>query len=200
MLNWRGSEIDAESIGLPPRNVPENRQMRRLLLLRHARAERLEAGRADRDRALTADGRGDAARLGRYMALQAVAINHALVSPAARTRETWDIIEEAGVHATARTDDRIYEAEPETLLDIVAETPSGIGTLLMVGHNPGFHAAAAMLVAGGDPALRRRLDDGFPTAALAWIGFDIDDWSRLRRQSGVLERFVSPRSLVGAAE
>ena len=58
----------------------------RLLIFRHAKAEKSSPGMRDRDRPLAARGLKDAARMGAYMAHHALAPRHALVSPARRTR------------------------------------------------------------------------------------------------------------------
>ena len=64
--------------------------MRRLLLLRHAKAERSQPGGRDHDRVLTQRGRADAKTLGAYLARHRLVPDRALVSTAARTRETWE--------------------------------------------------------------------------------------------------------------
>jgi len=65
----------------------------------------------------------------------------------------------------------------------------------MIGHNPGIQELANLLMASGDIDARQRLLEKFPTAALAVIDFQIDDWSALAPHSGRLDRFVSPRAL-----
>ena len=62
----------------------------RLMIFRHAKAEKGAPGTRDRDRPLAARGLKDAPRMGAYMAHHALVPRHALVSPARRTRETWD--------------------------------------------------------------------------------------------------------------
>ena len=65
--------------------------------------------------------------------------------------------------------------------------------LLVVGHNPGLHDLAVQLIASGDVEARERINEKLPTSGLVVIEFPYDDWSRLHRSSGRLERFVSPR-------
>ena len=72
-------------------------------------------------------------------------------------------------------------------------------TLLVVGHNPGLHELAVMLIASGDVEARERLKEKLPTSGLVIIDFAFDDWSRLHPQCGRLERFVTPKSLASAA-
>ena len=65
--------------------------MRRLLLFRHAKAERSEPGMEDRARKLIERGRKDAAKIGAYMATHALIPDWVIASPSARTQETWKI-------------------------------------------------------------------------------------------------------------
>jgi hypothetical protein len=43
-----------------------------------------------------------------------------------------------------------------------------------VGHNPGLHETARLLIAAGDVEIRERLNEGLPTAGLALIDFPVD--------------------------
>jgi phosphohistidine phosphatase len=70
---------------------------------------------------------------------------------------------------------------------------------MVIGHNPGLHDLALMLVAAGDVDARELLREKLPTSGLVIIDFAFDNWSKLHPQSGRLERFVSPRSLESAA-
>ena len=175
--------------------------MRRLLLLRHAKAERLQQGGRDRDRVLTDRGRDDAARVGAFLVRHALVPDLVVVSPAARTRETWDFAAAAFADGPAAVhDDHIYEAGSQALLDAIKETDSRVATLLLVGHNPGMHELARLLIASGDLEARQRLNEDFPTAALAVIDFALRNWSRLHPQSGRLDRFVDRHSLAAATD
>jgi phosphohistidine phosphatase len=170
--------------------------MLRLLLLRHAKAERSRPGEGDHDRALAERGRTDAPRIGRYMARHGFVPDLALVSTAVRTRETWALCEPVFERRPPATfDRRIYEAEPQAILGAIRETDRGVATLLVVGHNPGLQELATMLVASGDVDARQRMKEGFPTSALAIVNFALDDWQSLHPRAGRLEHFVTPRSL-----
>lgn len=168
----------------------------RLMLLRHAKSEKAEPGMRDRDRPLNARGRSDAPKLGSYMARHALIPDLVLVSPARRTKETWDGLATAfSVSPAVKFDDRLYDANAAKILDVIRETKRGVSTLLVIGHNPGLHEAALLLIAAGDVEARERLHEGLPTTGLAVIDFPMDDWAKLHPRSGRLERFISPRSL-----
>jgi phosphohistidine phosphatase len=175
--------------------------MRRLLLLRHAKAERSQPGGRDQDRVLTDRGCADAPKLGAYMVRHALKPDLVVVSGSARTRETWALVAAAFDKSPAvNFEDRVYEAPAEAILQVIKETDPKIGTLLVIAHNPGLQELAAMLVAAGDVEARQRLKEDFPTAALAVIDFALGDWSRVHLHAGRLEHFVTPRSLEVATE
>ena len=174
--------------------------MRRLLLFRHAKAERSDPGMEDRARRLVERGQKDAATVGAYMASHALVPDRVMTSPSARTRETWKFAAHAFKLApTATPVERLYDATPHDILGVIKAAPRGAQTLLILGHNPGLHAAALLLIASGDMETRERLREKMPTCGLVIIEFAFDDWAKLHPQSGRLERFVTPRSLSAAA-
>lgn len=129
----------------------------RLVLLRHAEAEVF--GASDAERVLTARGRVDAAAVGRWLAAEGVVPDLAVVSPAARARETWTLVA-AGLPAAppCEVDLRVYANDVDTLLAVVEEADPAVGTLAVVGHNPSVSDLAHAL--GSDA-------DGFRPAAVA---------------------------------
>lgn len=167
--------------------------MRRLILFRHASADRAAPGAADRERPLSERGRADAIRVGAYLARHSLIPKHVMVSPALRTRDTWKLAV-AGLAAPVPAQPRepLYDATAAAIIDVIKTTPAGAGTLLIVGHNPGLHEAALLLIASGNQDLRERLREDLPAAGLAVITFAIDNWQGLRPHSGRLERFVTP--------
>jgi phosphohistidine phosphatase len=175
--------------------------MRRLLLLRHAKAERAQPGEEDHDRVLAERGRTDAARLGAYLVRHGLVPDLALVSTSTRTRETWSLVTKAFNQAPpVRFDERIYESSPQAILTVVCEAAPNATTLLVVGHNPGLQELAATLIASGDVDARRRLKEEFPTAAVAVITFAADGWRGVHPHGGRLEHFVGPKWLETATD
>lgn len=170
--------------------------MLRLMLLRHSKAERAQGGERDHERRLAERGRGDAPILGAYMEKHGYRPDAVVVSTAKRTRETWSLVAaEMDGKPKVEFDERIYESTPEDILQVVQETGKRIRTLLIVGHNPSLHELAMTLIATGDIAARQRLQEGFPTSALAVIEFALERWDRLHAHSGRLEHYVTPRLL-----
>jgi len=149
--------------------------MRRLLLLRHAKAERAKPGERDRDRMLTTRGRADATVIGSHIARLGLVPDLVLVSPATRSEETWALVAPAFSPAPRVVkDERIYTGR-KRLISIIRETHDA-QVLLIVGHNPGLHDVAVRLILEA----RERVNEKLPTSGLVVIDLPFDDWSRLR--------------------
>ena len=165
--------------------------MRRLLLLRHAKAGR-PLGVTDHARPLAPRGQAQAPQVGRHLAEAGLRPDLALVSTAARTRETWALVAAALGEVPVRFKRRIYEADLAGLLALLRGTPRDVATLLVVEHNPGIEDLGRALAGTGEADALARLHRKVRTAALAVLDFDGEDWSALEPGRGRLERFVAP--------
>lgn len=168
--------------------------MRRLILLRHAKAER-PLGVSDLERPLAARGRRDATRIGRYLAQEGLRPAKVVVSPSRRTVETWEALRGAFTGLEAEAVGTLYDASTFRMLTVIHAIPDDAESLLVIGHNPGTEDLAIQLSGSGDQAGRKGMREKFPTAALAVIDFEVARWNEVERGSGRLERFVIPRSL-----
>ncbi len=172
----------------------------RLMLLRHAKAEKAESGMHDRARALSARGRNDAAQIAAHMARQGLQPERAVVSSAQRTRETWERMAPAfPSKPVVGYEDRLYDASTETIVAVIKAAGRAAGALLVIGHNPGLYDTARLLLAHRG-AEAHALDDGLPTAGLIVIDFAEDDWRKLAARSGRLKEFVTPRLIRSAKD
>lgn len=165
--------------------------MPRLILLRHAKADTPEGGK-DRERPLAEAGREAARRVGQRLADLALHPDLALVSPARRTRETWDLVAEALGETAVRVEDELYATTAEGLLEVLREIEPEVGTVLVVGHNPGIEDLARLLVGVTDPTSGAQMMQTFPAAAFAVLDFPVAGWREIEPRSGRLERFVGP--------
>ncbi len=168
--------------------------MLRLLLLRHAKAA-WPAGILDVDRPLAQRGQAAALLMGSYLKKERLEPDLAIVSSARRTQETWERVQPILGEIAMRPDGRIYEAPVGRLLEVVREVEPEIGTLLVIGHNPGFEELAKLLIGEGDMDSILRLGQKYPTAGLAVIDFELASWGDVGKKAGRLERFVTPKSL-----
>ncbi|HBY24869.1 MAG: histidine phosphatase family protein [Propionibacteriaceae bacterium] len=161
-----------------------------LIVLRHAKSA-WDTGDTDASRPLAARGRADAPVMG--SALRDYPIDLALVSVAARTRETWQLAEAAGAKATeVRFLPELYGAWAEQVVDLLRGVSEDDATVLVVGHEPTVSELVEELAAPS--ALRDRAVGHFPTAGLAVLSYD-GAWANLDDGDAVLERFETPRTL-----
>jgi len=163
-------------------------QSRRLVVIRHAKAE--QAGATDFERALADRGRTDAAALGAWLSAEGVAADHALVSGAVRTRQTWTAIADAaGWGVEPDLDEGLYAAGPETALDILRGAPDESRSLVLIGHNPTVAYLAQLLDdGGGDLAATNEMAMGYPTCAATVLSYD-GAWAALGEQSAQVVAF-----------
>jgi phosphohistidine phosphatase len=144
--------------------------MRRLILFRHGKAETAGPSGGDRERRLTTRGCADSAATAQWLSEAGFTPDLILLSPAARTQETWDAARAFFPEAHVEPRERLYLATPQAIRDVVEAASAEAGTVMVIGHNPGLQELGLELVAGGGAPRpqARHMEDGFPTAA-AWV-------------------------------
>jgi phosphohistidine phosphatase len=124
-----------------------------------------------------------------------------LCSTARRARETWQLVgEKLGAHPQTIFEDRVYEASIVDLLDLVRQTPTDVGTLLVVGHDPATRAGTLELASAQPSDKEAKLLGAvrvkYPTAAIAVLSFS-GSWADLSPGEAHLDDFVVPGDLHG---
>src|SRR4051794_14828002 len=168
--------------------------MRTLHLLRHAKSSWGEPSLADHDRPLAPRGQEAAAAMHAHLARIGFEVDLVLVSSARRAQQTWELVAPGLVARAVRTEPRIYDASQEDLLRLVRRLDDTVRSVLLVGHDPGFHQLAISLAGAGDEDALTALHSKYPTGALASFTFDVD-WSAIGPRAGRLVSFVRPRDL-----
>lgn len=166
---------------------------KQLLILRHAKSAWDTETESDFERPLSKRGQRDAPRMGHWLGQQGLIPDYVISSPALRAKQTTlKVCEALKLDATRlHWDNRIYEASPGTLLQVLASCPKRAHRVLLVGHNPGLELLLGYLC--NDIPLPA---DGklLPTATLAHIEMP-DDWTQLDPGVGHLNALTRPRSL-----
>jgi phosphohistidine phosphatase len=117
-----------------------------------------------------------------------------LCSPARRARETLDRVQAAlGEEVDVLYEDALYGATEAGVLARLRVLPRDVGSVMVIGHNPGLWELALALSSEGTELARLR--EKYPTATLATIDLPADDWSALERGGGELVAYVRPRGL-----
>lgn len=151
--------------------------LRELLILRHAKSDHSDPTLADIDRPLSDRGREDAHKIGQWIAQQQLHPDLIITSPAKRTLQTLRRARsyfDADGHISCMENSAVYESSHDTLLSVLAQTPTAPRTLL-VGHNPGLESLLTYLTE--DARLQQEVKL-FPTCALAQLVLPAD-WTTL---------------------
>ncbi|MEJ2059075.1 MAG: histidine phosphatase family protein [Gammaproteobacteria bacterium] len=161
--------------------------MKHLALLRHAKSSWDDPGQSDFERPLNKRGRHDAPEMGRRLKKHGYNFDLVLASPAQRVRETLALLAETfPFDGQAITwVDTIYEADPDTLLQVVRECPGEAERVLMVGHNPGFTLLGNRLCG--------MAIDNVPTCGFLDMTLDIGAWPEASPGCARLVRFDYPK-------
>ena len=142
--------------------------IKKLTLLRHAKAVTALPGIDDHARKLNGRGRGAAAQVGIETA--GARPDLVLCSDAVRTRETWEILSHTwDILPPVLFESALYLAEADALLGRLRRLAPEIGHAWLIGHNPGLEELASELTGQFT---------GLTTAARARIEFE-GDWRSL---------------------
>ncbi|WP_250445322.1 histidine phosphatase family protein [Actinotalea sp. C106] len=171
---------------------------RRLVLLRHAKAE-ATGGTSDELRPLSLTGRRQCAQVGARLLESGLVPGHVLVSSALRTRQTWELLRVAlGEDASpvVEVEDLLYEARTHDVLELVRGVDPEVRTVLVVGHEPTMSATTAVLARTPDATGDTDTDTGhlaqvrtgLSTATFAVL--EVEDWAGLGRGTATLREVI----------
>ncbi len=171
--------------------------MKTVLLMRHAKSAWDNPTLGDFDRPLAARGRDACPRMAAHMRDAGLTPDCVICSAAVRAVETWTLMAPLfDGDIPMAEDEALFHAGPQGMLAALQASPGDAGKILLIAHSPGMEIIAASLSGpDSDHEASARLRAKFPTAALAVIEFEIDNWCRLGENGGRLSRFVVPRDL-----
>lgn len=157
-----------------------------LFVIRHAKSD-WSFDVSDFDRPLNARGFKNAPRMATRLAQYAIQPRQLISSPAKRAITTAQIFaEHLGLPVNAiQTDQRIYEALPNTLLQIINGLDNDVDSVAFFGHNPGLTLLINYLA---DENIYN-----LPTCGLVHIRFDdVADWASISGNTGTNAWFTTP--------
>lgn len=162
---------------------------RHLAILRHAKSSWSNAAIPDHDRPLNARGRRAASLVGRHLSEAGLHPELVLCSSATRATQTLDLLDIAE-NTETMVEDLLYWADAGVLLDRLRQIADTVGSVLLVGHNPGVEELTRVIVAD-----QMAWAEKFPTAAIAILDLPIPAWTCLGAGIGDLREFVVPPDL-----
>lgn len=169
--------------------------VRWLYLLRHAKSSWDDPELADIDRPLAGRGRRDAEAMAAYLREQGIVPALVLCSPARRARQTLKPLKARLSGSRVVIDEGLYAASADRLLRSVHEIDDAVPSALLIAHEPGIRQLALLLAGSGEEQARSRVEEKFPTGALAALAVSAGHWSALAPGDAELRWFVRPKDL-----
>lgn len=163
---------------------------RRLTLLRHGKAQPIDACAEDYERALTHRGSIEAREMAVRLVHRDLIPDLMLVSPAERAWATAAIVAEACELDAKQVQcaRELYLATPEGTWRLLARHHTTLGHILICGHNPGLSQIASRF---GPKPQRREL----PSAGIATAFWHDAEWSTLQPESADACELDDPESM-----
>lgn len=164
-----------------------------LLLLRHGHASVTPPSwddRGDFGRQLSEHGEQQSTQVGEWIKSHYLEPDSVVCSSAVRTVGTAITVSVAAEldQSMIEFEDSIYEAEVQSLIDVLCRTPKQVQRLLFVGHNPGLETLAKKLV-GNVP--RSTTGEMMAPATLVHIVID-GEWSQALEVSASCQQVYRP--------
>ncbi|MCF6275831.1 MAG: histidine phosphatase family protein [Robiginitomaculum sp.] len=164
---------------------------KRLFLLRHAIAVN-EISDGDISRALAPKGKEDARALGQYMLDNSYVPDLVLCSPARRTRETLEGLQNHLEINNINKPDILYSGSTGDYLHEIQQCEDSHQNILIIAHNPSIYELLILLAAQGDDSMMQRLSEGYAPATLSIINCICEKWADIQPAENELYALVNP--------
>jgi len=161
--------------------------MKRLIFVRHGKAEDESSGISDFERSLTNKGKIISRLMARRLSEREASIGVILTSSAFRAFETAMIFAtEFGIDADKilLSNDIYYNMSFENLPTVLSVISEDADVVTLFGHNPSFTQIAN--------SLSREGCDTIPKSGIICVSFKIPTWSDIGRNNGKIEYFLKP--------
>ena len=152
--------------------------MARIILIRHGKTEIPTQEKHDFDRSLIQRGQQNSSAVAVFMRDHKMLPQLVLVSPAARTRETYEFMKPHWPDDIAvKFIDELYEASADTLLKVIFNNCGVQSNVAVIGHNPSLVILLNHMLADNyHAAFNGRVTEHdlsyFPTCCFADVGFE----------------------------
>lgn len=167
--------------------------MARITLIRHGKAEMPGIGGNDFERGLIQRGIQNAETVGQFMQAHKLLPDLVLVSPARRTRQTYELMSASWPNLPRVVyEGKLYDVSADTLLRLIFEHGSDTGSVAVIGHNPSLTVLLSHFVGLVDGEINLGY---FPTCCVADVGFDAAKIADIYPEEGRLLSFVRARDL-----
>lgn len=162
--------------------------MKRLILVRHSKAEHHNFDVTDFERSLTKRGKSDATVIAEQLKSKGIVPDYFISSKAKRALQTSSVF--AGImhfpEEKINTQQFLYNGyTTNDFLNFISTVDNTFNTIIIFAHNPDIAALASSL---SDEEFFH-----FPTTATTVLEFDTDKWDRINTRGGKVSLFLYPR-------
>jgi len=165
--------------------------MKKLIFVRHGRAEDPSPEFSDFERSLTPKGKSISKLMARKLTELENKTGIIITSPAFRALETAIIFgSELGIKPEKIILDSnlYYKMSYNYLVTLLSKFENDVDSIMLFGHNPSFSEIPDRLSNAGC--------DFMPKSGIAGISFNIKTWSDVKQGSGKLEYFLKPEKVI----
>ena len=165
--------------------------MKRIIFIRHAKAEEMTSEKMDFERSLTTKGKEVSRLMSKILKTKTENMGTMITSPAFRALETALIFaREYGLNpAEIILNNEIYDNfSDKSLKKILTSADNGTDTITLFGHNFSFTDLAASLSRDGCEEI--------PKTGIVSISFNVKSWEEIRQDTGKIDFFLKPKSVI----
>lgn len=162
--------------------------MKTVLFIRHAKSSWKFPDLKDFDRPLNKRGLRDAPIMGEQLAKRQIFPDLMISSDAVRAYTTAQIIATKLNYPiqNIQQENKIYEATPETVLNILRQVADDKNVVFIFGHNPTFTMIANHF---SDEKI-----ENVPTCGILAVNFEMESWKELNQQNSRFSFFDFPKN------
>ena len=165
--------------------------MKTLFLLRHCEAYHFEEDKSDHDKQLNENGKKSAELLNRWFNKRNIIIDHILVSSAARTLATANIIF-SNLRDKMHEKKELYLCGYKEIIQELSLLDNSLNNVMVIGHEPSISESLKFLISYCRPDLNNVTDSLYPTGGLSILNFSIKNWHEIDEKTGILDAFLTP--------
>ncbi|MCF7790398.1 MAG: histidine phosphatase family protein [Victivallales bacterium] len=163
--------------------------MKTLYIVRHAKSSWSNPGLDDIDRPLNKRGLKDAPKMARFFAEPKPKVDLIISSPARRALETAENFASELNYKINRIqiEESVYDASPNTLLQVLFECEDIFKKVMLFGHNPGLLEFINQL----SPSKIEKL----PTCTICCLTFSTKRWYKIEKDNCEFKFIATPKKI-----
>lgn len=165
--------------------------MKTLFLLRHCEAYQFEEETSDYDKQLNENGQKSAELLNNWFKKSNISIDYILVSSAARTLETANIVF-SNMRIKIHEKKELYLCGYKEIIKELGLLDNSLNNVMVIGHEPSISESLKFLISYSRPDLNYVTNSLYPTGGLSILNFSIKNWNEINEKTGIFDAFITP--------